>query len=175
MKKRINVINQFSILTLVLGFSLTCFSLEIKNNDSTQDKTLKKFMQMGLVKSLSIQSQSKRMLQAEFKRKDAWAGLLPTVAMSAGRTYDRAESADGSDIVTTSTVSNSLKVSGNWILWDQTANYGKILNAKYDETSEQIKTEKNQQSFVYQVLDSYLDHLLLIKRKELLERYLDQS
>lgn len=109
------------------------------------------------------------------KTLDSYASLLPSLGLSAGRSWSKFESEASGVTDVTEGASNSLKVTGSWNIWDHGANMTKIQTARIEEGAERLNTDRDRQAFIYNLIDQYLDYLLQVRQKDLARRYLDQS
>lgn len=140
-----------------------------------KDLSLRGLVKVGLERSLSIRSQLLKQQQVSMKKWDSYASLLPALSLSAGQTWSKSESESAGVTDITASTTNSLKISGSWSVWDHGANITKIRTSGIDEDSEKLNTDRDRQAFIYNLIDQYLDYLLLVRQRELAKRYLDQS
>lgn len=144
----------------------------VGDNDET---SLVPFVKAALNRSLGLKSEEYRLQQAGMAKKDAWAKLLPSLSLSAGRTWSKAESESSGTTVATSTEENSLSLSGSWTLWDHARSWREVYVADLDKRSAELSNEKERESLVVQIVEAYLGHLVSFQRFELAKKFMDQS
>ncbi len=162
-----------SILVVVLISCLKPYRIYAEGFES--DRTLKTIVTSALRRSLSVRNQVYAEEQALISKKNAWAGLLPTVSLSASRGWFRSESEGDREKIRTSRDSNGLSISGEWTLWDHAESWRSVYLAELSHDASRLNLDKEKEMLVTQVVENYLKHLLLVNRAELAKKYYEQS
>lgn len=129
----------------------------------------------GLKSSIAIKTQDITLEQAEINTRNSWANLLPTLSLSAGKTVSSYESVINSQKSSFSSNTNTAGVSGSWTLWDNYSNIRNIKIAGLNEDIERLKKNRDSESFILNLLDTYFGYLLLLRQRDVFERLLVES
>jgi outer membrane protein TolC len=164
----------FGILYAILVGSLF-FCLLIGSSRSYAGSELETLVQDGLQSSINIKTQDIAADQASLATKSSYGSLLPTLTLSTGRTSSTSETMTSGDISRASTDTNSADISGSWTLWDNFSSIRQIRVSRINEQIEGIKKNRESESFVLALIDTYFDYLLHLRRGEVLTQQLEQA
>ncbi len=142
---------------------------------STPADSLSELVTEGVQNSYGIKSQKLKLEQSFNKRTNAYLNLLPTLSVSGGRALTATESLVSGEKVHDFTSANTLKVSGDWTIWDNYQNIRDIGTASKTLDADRISSRKEVQQYIIGLLDTFLEYQLLLSRQEITMGLLKES
>lgn len=151
---------------LILIFCLNAFAA---NEEITQ------IVQLGLSKSFDIKVENERMDKAYRTRWNNWSRLLPSLSLSGGRVFDRAEAYNSGVIDSTKTWYSNLYATASWRIWDNMQNITNIQQGQIDYQYQKNSSYLRIQEYIIRLVELFLDYELIKKRQEIETRRLEEN
>ncbi len=159
------------ISLLVLFCALTAHAA-VENEDP-----LEKVVSLGVQNAFEIQSQKLVLDQEHDDQKNNYAKLLPTVKLSASKSYGADESLNTTTGSTSYSGANSasMSVAANWALWDNYANIRNIQVGSKSLEIERLTSRQKIQGYIRGLVSAYLEYEYLLSEREILLVRLKES
>lgn len=150
-------------------FNIFCINAFAANEEITQ------IVQLGLSKSFDIKVENEKMDKAYRTRWNNWSRLLPTLSLSGGRVFDRAEAYNSGIIDTTKTWYSNLYATASWRIWDNMQNITNIQQGQIDYQYQKNSSYLRIQEYIIRLVELFLDFELIKKRQEIETRRLEEN
>lgn len=174
---------KYSAILTILIFSNSFFTVSYSANTPNDQASIQSHSQdpfidllkIGLSKSKTLESQNLKLEQSSNLKLNSYFDLLPTLSLSAGKTLTDAEDLSTGEVTKTHSESYSMKVTGSWTVWDNYQNIRNITLQGIEHSAEKIRTSKETESYIINLLDQFYEYHLSVKRQEVLTNILEQA
>lgn len=129
----------------------------------------------GLQNSFSVRQQNLSEEKAANLKTNSYFSLLPTMALSATRGLTRATTASTDGLSTANTDSKSLSITSTWTLWNGYQNITTVKTAAKELEVQQASTRRTIQTYILQLLSSYLKLQNDLNNQETIKLQLEQT
>jgi outer membrane protein len=161
--------NKLKIMIAIALFTLIPFQV------FGQTEEINQIVQLGLSKSFDIKVENERMDKAYRTRWNNWSRLLPSLSLSGGRNFDRAEAYNTGNIDTTRTWYSNLYATASWRIWDNMQNITNIQQGQIDYQYQKNSSYLRIQEYIIRLIELFLDYELVKKRQEIETRRLEEN